>query len=75
MNSTQADTRLSDICGEARDENLVIYAIAFEAPTRGVNAMSDCASSASHFFDVEGAELTETFQSIASTINQLRLIQ
>jgi hypothetical protein len=37
--------------------------------------MQDCASSPSHFFRVEGVELSEAFRAIARQINQLRLTQ
>ena len=44
-----------------------------EAPSRGLRAMSDCASSPAHYFDVSGDELEETFKSIATVLTQLRL--
>ena len=75
VNGSQADNRLSDICQAAREEGIVIFAIAFEAPTGGQQALQDCASSASHYFDVEGVEITETFHAIARQINSLRLVQ
>lgn len=70
-----ADDRLSEICSAARDQGIVVFTIAFEAPQRGKDALEDCASSASHYFDVEGVEITETFHAIARQINNLRLIQ
>lgn len=70
-----ADARLSSICAEARDNDITVFAIGFEAPTRGQNAMSDCASSPAHYFAVEGIEISDAFQQIARTINQLRLTQ
>jgi len=75
VNGSQADARLSDICNAAKDAGIVVFSIAFEAPEGGQAALSDCASSASHYFDVEGVEITETFHSIARQINSLRLIQ
>ncbi|MCJ7874681.1 hypothetical protein [Phaeobacter sp. J2-8] len=75
VNGTQADTRLSEICGVARDKGIVVFAIAFEAPSGGQAALQDCASSPSHYFAVEGIEITETFHAIARQINNLRLIQ
>ncbi|WP_076448465.1 TadE/TadG family type IV pilus assembly protein [Roseivivax lentus] len=70
-----ADARLSRICGAAKREGVVVYAIGVEAPEEGRRAMRDCASSASHFFDVEGDELENTFSGIARNLTQLRLIQ
>ncbi len=75
VSGSQADDRLSDICRAARNEGVVIYAIGFEAPQSGLDAMSDCATSPAHFFDVEGRELEDVFASIARSLNQLRLTQ
>ncbi len=37
--------------------------------------MQNCASTDGHFFDVEGTEISEAFQSIANQITLLRLVQ
>lgn len=71
----EADSRLDAICDAAKAQGVVVFAIGFEAPRRGLDAMSNCASSPAHFFDVQGADLTETFAAIANTITQLRLTQ
>ncbi|HKK97763.1 MAG TPA: hypothetical protein VJ928_06245, partial [Marivita sp.] len=70
-----ADARLSNICEEAREKDVTVFAIGFEAPARGQAAMRDCASSPAHYFAVEGLEISDAFQQIARTINQLRLTQ
>lgn len=70
-----ADARLSTICQGARDAGVIVFAIGFEAPQRGLDAMQDCASSPSHYFDVQGVEITDAFNAIAQTITQLRLTQ
>ncbi|MBW4983660.1 hypothetical protein KZZ07_14030 [Mameliella sp. CS4] len=70
-----ADARLDTICDAAKAQGVVVFAIGFEAPQRGLDAMRNCASSPAHFFDVNGADLEETFASIANTITQLRLTQ
>jgi len=75
VNSSSADARLSSVCSAARDNDITIFAIGFEAPTAGQNAMSDCASSPAHYFAVEGLEIGDAFRQIARTINQLRLTQ
>lgn len=75
VGSNSADDRLSDVCSAARNQGIVVFAIAFEAPERGQDALQDCASSPSHYFKVDGIEITETFHAIARQINNLRLIQ
>lgn len=75
VSGDQADARLSTICGAARDADITVFAIGFEAPDEGQAAMRDCASSPAHYFPVEGLEISDAFQAIARTINQLRLTQ
>lgn len=70
-----ADSRLSNICQAARESDVIVFAIGFEAPQRGLDAMQDCASSPSHYFDVQGIEISDAFNAIAQTITQLRLTQ
>ena len=73
--SSQADTMLNNICTAAKDQGIVIWSVGFEVSDSSAGIMRSCASSPSHFFRVEGVEITEAFKAIASQINQLRLIQ
>ena len=66
---------MDNICSAAKDEGIVIWTIGFEVNDTGADVMKKCASSPSHFFRVEGVELTDAFSAIASQINQLRLTQ
>jgi hypothetical protein len=75
VNSTSADARLSSVCAAAREQDITVFAIGFEAPSRGQEAMRDCASSPAHYFAVDGLEISDAFRQIARTINQLRLTQ
>ena len=74
-NKSLGNTLLSNICDAAKAKRIVIWTIGFEVDTDDVPAMQDCASSPSHFFRVEGVELSEAFRAIARQINQLRLTQ
>jgi Flp pilus assembly protein TadG len=69
------DSLLSNMCDAAKDQNIVIWSIGFEVQDHGANVMRDCASSPSHFFRVEGVEISDAFDAIARQINQLRLTQ
>lgn len=70
------DDLLWDMCDTAKASgNIEVYAIGFEAPSRGVTAMENCASTPGHFFDVDGTEISQAFQSIAAQITLLRLVQ
>ncbi len=73
--SSTKNTRTQSICNAAKDQGIIVFTIGFEAPSSGNAVLSDCASSASHFFDVDGLEITEAFSSIASSIAKLRLTQ
>ena len=57
VSANPADNRLDMICDAAKAEGVVVFAIGFEAPQRGLDAMRNCASSPAHFFDVQGADL------------------
>lgn len=72
---TAKDLRLSRICNAARDAGITVFSVAFEADTGGINGLRQCATTPSHFFDVEGVEISEAFRTIASHIRQLRLIE
>jgi Flp pilus assembly protein TadG len=69
------NARLKNLCDKVKDEGVVIYTIAFEAPTVGKSLLRDCASSVSHAFDVKGLEIKSAFASIATSIRKLRLTQ
>lgn len=69
------DQLLYNLCNAAKEKKVVIWTIGFEVQPHGADVMRNCASSPSHFFEVEGVEITEAFEAIARQINQLRLIQ
>ncbi|MBF9058943.1 hypothetical protein HKCCSP123_07070 [Rhodobacterales bacterium HKCCSP123] len=71
----EGDRRLRAICDVAHAQDIVVFSISFEAPTRGQQVMRYCASSDAHYYDVNGLDISNAFASIARTINQLRLVQ
>ncbi|WP_299723629.1 Tad domain-containing protein [uncultured Tateyamaria sp.] len=73
--SAQADDMLEDICDAAKAQGIVVWSIGFEVTNFSAGIMENCASSPSHFFRVEGVEISEAFEAIAKQINQLRLTQ
>lgn len=70
-----ADANLRAICDAAHAQDIIVFTVAFEAPQSGAEVMEDCATSPSHYFDVNGLEIADAFASIATTINRLRLVQ
>lgn len=69
------NSQLQSICGMARENDVIVYGIAFEAPENGKVQIENCASTPSHFYDADGLEIQSAFRSIASNISQLRLTQ
>lgn len=67
--------QLQSVCSRARDNNVIVYGIAFQAPSGGAAQIESCASTPGHFFDADGLEIQSAFRSIASNISQLRLTQ
>ena len=75
VGSSTKNTRTNAICNAAKDEDIIVFTIGFEAPSSGEAVLQACASSPAHFFDVNGLEIAEAFSSIASSIRKLRLTQ
>lgn len=69
------NNRTRSVCAAAKAKGIVVYTIGFEAPSNGVAVLRDCASTDSHYFDVNGLEIKDAFASIATSIRQLRLTQ
>ncbi|MBY8974321.1 Tad domain-containing protein [Rhodobacteraceae bacterium NNCM2] len=70
-------SQLVALCDLAAANNVVVFTIGFDVST-GSNAyrdMRDCASSSSHFYHVNGLELSTAFQLIAATISKLKLVE
>lgn len=75
-NQGSIDARLEDICDAAKDNNrITVFAIGFEAPQGGQDAMRNCATSIGHYFDVNGTQISDAFKSIAGQITMLRLTE
>ena len=69
------DAELTAICNATKTQGVLVYAVAFSAPTRGVTALRGCASSDGHFFhSTNNTALNAAFQAIATNITQLRLV-
>jgi len=69
------NNRLLTLCNRVKEQGVVIYTIAFEAPPNGKALLNSCASSSNHAFDVNGLQISSAFASIATSIRQLRLTQ
>ena len=73
----QQNLNTLSICTELKDRNVLIYSIAFQAPSGGASLMQSCASSPSHYFNATVSEITSVFQGITASVQTqaLRLTQ
>lgn len=69
------NTQLQTACTAAKNEGVLVYGIAFEAPSNGQTQIAACATSPSHYFNATGLQIQTAFRAIANNISQLRLIQ
>lgn len=67
------DTLLDNMCDQAKAAGIVVWTIGFEVDQHGADIMEQCASSPSHFYRVEGVNISVAFASIARQINNLKL--
>ena len=76
--TTTMDTQLQTMCSMAKSNNVIVYGIAFEAPTNGQAQIRACTTdgdAGSHYFNASGLEIATAFSAIANNISQLRLTQ
>jgi hypothetical protein len=73
--TTDMDDQLQAVCAMAKDRDVIIFGIAFEAPEGGQTQIANCASSEAHYFNAQGLEIASAFNSIANNITQLKLTQ
>ncbi len=73
--TTDMDAQLATMCTAARDKNVIVFGIAFEAPTHGKDTIRACSTDTAHFYDASGLEIRTAFRAIAAQISQLRLTQ
>lgn len=69
------NTQLQSVCTLAKARDVMVYGIAFEAPTNGRTQIENCATSPSHYFNAQGLEIRTAFRAIATNISQLKLTQ
>jgi Flp pilus assembly protein TadG len=70
------DDQLQEICSLAKAEGVIVYGIAFTAPTNGQTQIKGCATSIAYYFDAaSNTQLQTAFRTIANNISQLRLMQ
>lgn len=62
------------LCTSMKDEGVIVYSVAFQAPSSGKDVLKACATSSEHFFDASnGDELKAAYAAIASQLTNLRV--
>lgn len=62
------------LCGNIKDKDVIVYAVAFQAPESAKETLKDCATSEAFFFDADnGDELRTAFRDIATRLTSPRL--
>ena len=73
--TTEADTAMTSSCNAAETAGVIVYTIGYETSTTTSDKLRDCASTASHFYDASGTQISEVFSAIATSIQRLKLTQ
>jgi Flp pilus assembly protein TadG len=77
QSASDAVTRMYAVCDRAKTNGVTVFTIGFDLGSGGRTQMRNCASSASHYYDVSvtGIDIATAFQSIASAIQKIKLTQ
>ncbi|MCY0146203.1 TadE/TadG family protein [Hoeflea sp. G2-23] len=71
-NYNSADTSTKLLCNTAKKNGVIVYTVAFAAPTRGKELLSYCATSSAHFFDAKNSvELVAAFKNIGQQTSEV----
>jgi Flp pilus assembly protein TadG len=67
-------TQARALCTNMKSAGVTVYTVGFQVPPEVLPVLQHCASSTKHFFDASnGAELKQTFRTIAERLSGLRL--
>ncbi len=72
---TNARDRLYQVCDRAKANGVVVFTIGFQLTATGQTEMRNCATSESHFHNVQGLDIAGAFRSVATAIQRVRLTQ
>ena len=65
--------QLATVCTQAKAKGAVVFTIGFRLDATGREQMRRCASTSSHFYDVQSLDIATAFRSIASAIQKIKL--
>lgn len=74
--AAQTDTQMLQACSAAKQSNnVVVYSIAFEAPSNAQTLLENCATSPGHYYSADTANIADVFAAIAVSVQKLKLTQ
>ncbi|MEM7638895.1 MAG: TadE/TadG family type IV pilus assembly protein [Pseudomonadota bacterium] len=69
-----SQTQARALCDGMKDKSILVYAVAFRAPTAGQRVLRDCATSSTTYFNANSRdELKAAYKDIAVQLSDLRL--
>ena len=69
-----SNAQAKKMCKKMRDQDVLVYAVAFQAPNSAKNTLKNCAGDPDRFFDAsDGDELKAAYDAIASELSALSL--
>ncbi len=70
-----SNVQAKKMCKQMRDQGVLVYAVAFQAPSSAKVTLKDCAGDEDRFFEASsGAELKAAYAAIASQLSNLALV-
>jgi len=73
--ASNADAEMLSSCNAAKNNGVVVYTIAFSAPSDAQTLLQNCATSINNYYDVDSADIATAFASIAVSVQKLKLTQ
>lgn len=73
--ASNADAEMLNACSAAKNNGVVVYTIAFSAPSDAQTLLQNCATSINNYYDVDSADIATAFASIAVSVQKLKLTQ
>ena len=75
LDQPDKDPRVRSLCDKAKEEKVITFSIAFDAPTAAKNLLKYCISDDGAYYEASNEDIVDVFASIGSTIQNLRLTQ
>lgn len=78
---TETKKHFNTVCAAAKARDVIVFTIGFQLSDSNTGQLAmktelrNCATSSSHYYDVQGLDIAAAFRSIATTIQKVKLTQ